>query len=91
MNYLQRFPISAIKIDRSFICDVTTNAGSAAIASAIIALAHSLNLVTVAEGVETEEQRLWLEAHYCESFQGYLVSRPLPVAAMTRMLAVLDG
>ena len=87
LSYLQRFPISVVKIDRSFVSDVTTNAGSAAIAAAIIALAHSLKLAAVAEGVETEAQRQWLEQHACDFFQGYLFSRPLPVAAVTRMLA----
>jgi diguanylate cyclase (GGDEF)-like protein/PAS domain S-box-containing protein len=87
LSYLQRFPISTIKIDRSFVNDVTTNPGSSAIAAAIIALAHSLQLVTVAEGVETEDQLRWLQDHGCDAFQGYLFSPPLPVQGITRLLA----
>jgi EAL domain-containing protein (putative c-di-GMP-specific phosphodiesterase class I) len=86
LAYLRRFPIDALKIDRAFIRDVTNNADDAAIASAIISLAHSLKLKVVAEGVETAEQLAFLRAQHCDEIQGYYLSRPLPAAAMTEML-----
>lgn len=85
--YLQRFPITAVKIDKSFVHDVATNKSNAAIAKAIIALAHSLHLEAIAEGVETEDQLSFLRTHGCDRFQGYLFSRPLPpegVAALVK-------
>ena len=78
LRYLQRFPITEIKIDQSFVQSITTNPNDATITMAIIALAHSLNLQVIAEGVETEEQRQFLEQAGCDRFQGYLVSRPVP-------------
>ncbi|MDP9312343.1 MAG: PAS domain S-box protein [Chloroflexota bacterium] len=86
LSYLQRLPIAGVKIDRSFVRDITTNPGNAAIATAIIALAHSLGLSTVAEGVETEEQLAWLQTRGCDKFQGYLISRPAPADAMEALI-----
>jgi len=80
LAYLRSLPIDTLKIDRSFVCDVTTNQDSAAIAKAIIAMSKSLRLHVVAEGVETEEQLQFLAAHHCEEAQGFLISRPLPIA-----------
>jgi len=84
--YLKRFPINALKIDRSFVRDIHTNAEGASIVKTILALAKSLNYGVVAEGVETEEQATFLKALDCDQMQGYLFSRPLPAAAMTELL-----
>jgi diguanylate cyclase (GGDEF)-like protein/PAS domain S-box-containing protein len=84
--YLKRFPIDTLKIDRSFVQDVVTNPEDGAIAGAIIALAHSLKLNVIAEGVETEEQIQFLRSHHCLLMQGYYFSRPLPAPEITRLL-----
>ena len=86
LGYLKRFPVSSIKIDRSFIQDVTTDPDDAAITTAIIAMAHILELSTIAEGVETEQQLNFLAARGCDEVQGYIFSRPLPAGKMTIML-----
>ncbi|MGE4578285.1 MAG: EAL domain-containing protein [Desulfuromonadales bacterium] len=78
LSYLKRFPISALKIDQSFIRDVTVDANDASIAISIIGLARGMNLNVVAEGVETEEQFDFLKKHGCAQGQGYLFGRPVP-------------
>jgi len=78
LSYLHQFPLDILKIDRSFVKDIVGNKGDGAIARAVIAMAHSMNLKVVAEGVETEEQFEFLKAHDCEVIQGYLISRPVP-------------
>ncbi|MFC0252234.1 putative bifunctional diguanylate cyclase/phosphodiesterase [Massilia consociata] len=80
LAYLKRFPLSELKIDRSFVRDVSTDAGSASIVEAIIALARKLKLDIVAEGVEHEAQRSFLVHGGCSSMQGFLLGRPLPLA-----------
>jgi len=78
MSYLRRFPIDKLKIDRSFISDLTTNAADASIVQAIISLAHSLRLKVVAEGVETAEQLARLREFGCDQYQGYYRSAAVP-------------
>ena len=78
LSYLKRFPISALKIDQSFIRDVTSDPNDASIAISIIGLARGMNLGVVAEGIETEEQLAFLKKHGCSQGQGYLFSRPVP-------------
>ncbi len=77
LSYLKRFPIDILKIDKSFVRDVTVNEDDSAIARAIIAIAKSLRLTTIAEGVETRSQAEFLRGEGCDSFQGYFFSRPL--------------
>ena len=86
LSYLKRFPLDALKIDRTFIRDVTTDAEDATIAKAVINLAHSLRLKVIAEGVETAEQLDFLRAHACDEIQGYYFSRPLSAEDMTAAL-----
>ena len=79
MSYLKKLPIDALKIDRSFILDLRENQKEASIVRAIIALAQSLNLSVVAEGVELSEQVKILEDENCHEVQGYYFSKPLAV------------
>jgi diguanylate cyclase (GGDEF)-like protein len=80
MSYLQRFPIDKLKIDRSFISDVASNAGDASIVRAIISLAHGLRLKVIAEGVESEEQLGILRRMGCDQYQGFFRSAAVPAA-----------
>jgi diguanylate cyclase (GGDEF)-like protein len=82
LGYLKRFPIDSLKIDRSFVKDLRTSATDAAIVDAISALAHSLGLGLVAEGVEEAGQAEFLRARYCTEMQGYLFGRPVPPEEM---------
>lgn len=86
LSYLTRFPVDALKIDRSFVCHIPADENDTEVTRAIIALAHSLELEVTAEGVETEEQREFLRAHRCDRIQGYLFSRPLPEEKMVELL-----
>ena len=86
LSYLKRFPIDTLKIDRSFIQDITTNPDDAAIVTAIIAVAESLKLKIVAEGVENKEQADFLRKLHCNNIQGYLYSQPLSADDIDRLL-----
>jgi EAL domain-containing protein (putative c-di-GMP-specific phosphodiesterase class I) len=77
LSYLRHFPVTKLKIDRSFIRDVAVNPDDAAITTAIINMSKSLNLKVIAEGVENEAQLSFLREHQCDEFQGYYFSRPL--------------
>jgi diguanylate cyclase (GGDEF)-like protein/PAS domain S-box-containing protein len=81
-SYLKHFPVSKLKIDRSFVSDVAVNPDDAAITAAIISMAKSLNLKVIAEGVENEAQMSFLRAHHCDEIQGYYFSRPLSADAV---------
>jgi EAL domain-containing protein (putative c-di-GMP-specific phosphodiesterase class I) len=86
LGFLKQFPINTIKIDKSFVRDISSNADSLAIIEAIIAMAHSLNMKVVAEGVETKEQLAFLKSHNCDEVQGYFYSPPVPDSDFSRLL-----
>ncbi|KXK31733.1 MAG: diguanylate cyclase/phosphodiesterase [Candidatus Brocadia sinica] len=86
LGYLKRFPVDALKIDQSFIQDITTNPDDVAIVKAIIAIAESLKLRVIAEGVETHEQVAVLQKLCCNNIQGYVYSRPLPAPDLEHLL-----
>jgi EAL domain-containing protein (putative c-di-GMP-specific phosphodiesterase class I) len=86
MNYLKSFPVNTIKIDRSFIGELPRDPDHAAITMAIIAMAHSLRLSVVAEGVETAEQAAVLARYGCEAMQGYYYGRPMTADHATALL-----
>src|SRR5690349_16633723 len=86
LGYLKRFPVHALKIDRSFVTGLPDNLEDVSIARAVIGMAHSLHLKVIAEGVETEEQRRFLAANGCDEMQGYLVAKPMPAGEFTRFV-----
>ncbi|NVM77153.1 diguanylate cyclase (GGDEF)-like protein/PAS domain S-box-containing protein [Duganella sp. SG902] len=86
LSALKSFPISTLKIDKSFVRDLGRSSGDEAIASSIISLAHRLRLRVIAEGVETEQQRSFLRENGCDEMQGYLFSRPLAPAQLAALL-----
>jgi diguanylate cyclase (GGDEF)-like protein/PAS domain S-box-containing protein len=86
LSYLKRFPLKALKIDQSFIQDIMLNKNSEAITVAIIAMAHSLGLEVIAEGVEKDDQKAFLKGIICDHLQGFLFSEPLPGKELTNFL-----
>ncbi|MBV5325317.1 MAG: EAL domain-containing protein, partial [Rhodospirillaceae bacterium] len=86
LSYLKLFEIDRIKIDQSFVKDIETDPDDAVIVAATIALAHSLGLAVVGEGVETAAQRDFLRAKQCDEAQGYLYARPLPLEQFVELL-----
>jgi EAL domain-containing protein (putative c-di-GMP-specific phosphodiesterase class I) len=86
LSYLKRFPIDTLKIDRSFVQDITTNPEDGAITSAIIAMAKGLHIAPMAEGVERPEQRTFLYRQGCRLMQGFLFGKPMPADLLTPLL-----
>ncbi|MBB1518493.1 GGDEF domain-containing phosphodiesterase [Aquipseudomonas guryensis] len=86
LSYLKRFPVDYVKIDQTFIRDLSVGGEDAAITRAIIAMAHSLDLKVVAEGVETQAQMDFLKAQRCDELQGFLISQPLPAEQFAELL-----
>ena len=85
LGYLTRFPVSALKVDRSFVSDMSRDKNAATIVRTIIEMAHSLGFTVIAEGVETEEQATLLHLLRCEQAQGYLFARPMPAHELVRL------
>jgi EAL domain-containing protein (putative c-di-GMP-specific phosphodiesterase class I) len=86
LNYLKRFPLDTLKIDRSFVADISEDPDDASIVRAIIALGHSLDLKIVAEGVTTQTQLQFLQAESCDAIQGFLMSPAVPANAFRELL-----
>jgi diguanylate cyclase (GGDEF)-like protein/PAS domain S-box-containing protein len=86
LSYLKRFPVDRLKIDQSFVRDLSTDADDAAIAQAVITLGHTMNLRVIAEGVETPEQLAFLRKHQCDEMQGYLFGKPMPAEEFGKLL-----
>jgi len=86
MNYLKRLPFDNLKIDKSFVQDVTISDDASAIATAIITLAHSLDMKVIAEGVETSEQLKFLQQQNCDMVQGFLFSKPVSPENIQKLL-----
>ncbi len=87
LAYLKRFPVSTLKIDRSFVIDIPADPNDVAIVTAITSMAHGLNIDVIAEGVENETQRRFLAELNCRCCQGYYFSRPQPAASLETLLA----
>lgn len=88
LSYLTKFSIDTIKIDQSFVHKITTSPNEASIATAVISLGRSLNMRVVAEGVETQEELSFLQAHQCEEAQGYYFGKPVPSQEFAKLLAI---
>lgn len=86
LSYLTRYPFDSLKIDRCFVQNIADDTRNAAITTAIIQMAHSLNLEVIAEGVETKTELDFMRWHQCDVMQGYFFSRPLPAAEFEGLL-----
>jgi diguanylate cyclase (GGDEF)-like protein/PAS domain S-box-containing protein len=86
LSYLKRFPVDRLKVDQSFVRDLSTDGDDVAIARAIITLGHTMNLRVIAEGVETPEQLAFLRMHQCDEIQGYLFAKPMPAEEFGKLL-----
>jgi diguanylate cyclase (GGDEF)-like protein/PAS domain S-box-containing protein len=86
LSYLRKFPIDALKIDQSFVRQITTSPDETSIVTAVISMGRSLKLRVIAEGVETEEELAFLQAHHCDEAQGYFFSRPVPPQQFAKLL-----
>ena len=86
LSYLRKFPIDALKIDQSFVRQITSAGEDTAIVTAMISMGRSLKLRVVAEGVETQEELEFLQAHQCDEAQGYYFSRPVPAEQFAELL-----
>ncbi|HEX9160899.1 MAG TPA: EAL domain-containing protein [Thermoanaerobaculia bacterium] len=91
LSYLKRFPIDTLKIDQSFVRDITSDADTAAIVTAIIAMAHSLRLKVIAEGVEDIEQAAFLKRYSCDQMQGFLIKPPVPASEFTNLIRLAQS
>ncbi len=91
LSHLKRLPLSKLKIDRSFICDVLTDANSETIVRTVIALGQSMGMTVIAEGVESEAQRRFLADNGCTQFQGYLLGRPMPLVDFSTFVQRHNG
>jgi EAL domain-containing protein (putative c-di-GMP-specific phosphodiesterase class I) len=91
LSYIRQFPVDTLKIDHSFINEVTTNADDAKLIQAIIAMAEALKLLVIAEGVESIEQLQFLKAQGCQFAQGYFISPPLPLQQFEEFIQNRDG
>lgn len=87
LSYLKRFPVDRLKIDQSFVRELTADSDDAAIAQAVITLGHTMNLRVIAEGVETPEQLAFLRQHQCDEIQGYLFGKPMPAEEFALLLS----
>jgi EAL domain-containing protein (putative c-di-GMP-specific phosphodiesterase class I) len=87
LSYLRKFPIDALKIDQSFVRQITISPDESSIVTAIINMARNMKLRVVAEGVETQQEMLFLQDHKCDEAQGYYFSKPLPPAEFAKLLA----
>jgi len=86
LSYLRKFPIDALKIDQSFVRQISTTPSETTIVTAVISMGRSLKLRVVAEGVETQEELAFLQAHQCDEAQGYFFSRPLIPEQLAKLL-----
>jgi diguanylate cyclase (GGDEF)-like protein/PAS domain S-box-containing protein len=91
LSYLKRFPVTSVKIDQSFVQEITTDSDAAALARSIISMAHEMRLSVIAEGVETEGQLGYLVRHGCDEMQGYFLSRPIPPDEFSKLLRAFPG
>jgi EAL domain-containing protein (putative c-di-GMP-specific phosphodiesterase class I) len=87
LSYLKRLPLDNLKIDHSFVRDILVDASSGAIAQTVMSLSQATGLSVIAEGVETEEQRVFLARLGCHAFQGFLFSRPVPIDKFEGLLS----